>query len=86
MTFDTVITGGRVFDGTGAPAVLRDVGIRDGRVVAVSPTPLDTDGVDRVIDATGKWVMPGIIDIHTHYDVEVLANPVASRRFPASTW
>ncbi|MDT5016619.1 MAG: hypothetical protein QOD39_2779 [Mycobacterium sp.] len=78
MTFDTVIANGRWFDGTGGPSAIRNIGIRDGRVAAVSPTPLDTDGCSDVIDAEGKWVIPGIIDIHTHYDAEVLAAPTLS--------
>jgi len=72
MTFDKVILNGRWFDGTGAPSAVRNIGIRDGRVAAVTTEAID--GTD-VVDATGHWVMPGIIDIHTHYDAEVLAAP-----------
>ena len=75
MTYDVIVKGGRWFDGTGAPSQLRDIGVRDGRVVAVSEEPLDEDGCGRVVDATGRWVLPGMIDIHTHYDVEVLEGP-----------
>lgn len=76
MQYDTVITNGRWFDGTGGPSALRDIGVRDGRVVAIAQG-LDTTGAD-VIDATGQWVIPGIIDIHTHYDVEILCAPELS--------
>lgn len=76
MQYDTVITNGRWFDGTGGPSALRDIGVRDGRVVAIAKG-LDTAGAD-VIDATGQWVIPGIIDIHTHYDVEILCAPELS--------
>ncbi|MBM9460888.1 amidohydrolase family protein [Nocardioides sp. zg-536] len=72
--FDTVIRGGTYFDGTGAPGVVRDVGLRDGRVAAVSAEPLDAAGAE-VIEAAGQWVMPGMVDIHTHYDIEVLDGP-----------
>ncbi|QLL08021.1 N-acyl-D-amino-acid deacylase family protein [Mycobacterium vicinigordonae] len=78
MTYDAVVANGRWFDGTGRPSAIRDIGIRDGRVTAVSATPLDTEGCSNVIDAEGKWVIPGIIDIHTHYDAEVLAAPELS--------
>ena len=75
MSFETIIKGGRWFDGTGAPSAVRHLGIRDGRVAEVSATPLDETGCPRVIDASGQWVLPGMVDIHTHYDVEVLVQP-----------
>ena len=75
MAFDKVILNGRWFDGTGAPSAVRNVGIRDGRVAAVTAEPVEAA---EVIDAAGYWVMPGIIDIHTHYDAEVLAAPALS--------
>lgn len=78
MSFDTVIRNGRWFDGTGAPSAIRNIGIRDGHVVAISAEPLDEAGCPQVIDAAGKWVMPGLIDIHTHYDVEILTAPSLS--------
>jgi N-acyl-D-aspartate/D-glutamate deacylase len=75
VSFDTIIRGGRWFDGTGAPSALRNIGIRDGRIAAVTPDELDAAGCPEVVDAVGKWVLPGFIDIHTHYDVEVLDGP-----------
>jgi N-acyl-D-aspartate/D-glutamate deacylase len=77
MRYDVVLTGGLFFDGTGAPGAIRHVGIVDGRVAAVSEAPLDTSGA-RVVDATGKWITPGFLDCHTHYDAEVLAAPALS--------
>ncbi|MHA3021449.1 N-acyl-D-amino-acid deacylase family protein [Mycobacterium sp. BMJ-28] len=74
-TFDTVIRGGRWFDGTGAPSAVRTIGIRAGQVVAISADELDTTGCPQVIDAAGMWVLPGMLDIHTHYDVEILGGP-----------
>lgn len=74
-TFDTVIRRGRWFDGTGAPSAVRDLGIRAGHVVAISADELDPTGCPQVIDAAGKWVLPGMLDIHTHYDVEILGGP-----------
>jgi N-acyl-D-aspartate/D-glutamate deacylase len=75
VTYDTIIRNGRWFDGTGAPSAVRNLGIRDGHVMAISPDDLDVTGCPQVIDATGKWVLPGMLDIHTHYDVEVLNGP-----------
>jgi len=78
MGFDTVIRNGRWFDGTGAPSAIRNIGIRDGHVAAISAQPLDESGCPQVIDADSKWVLPGMVDIHTHYDVEVLGSPSLS--------
>ncbi|WP_020107972.1 amidohydrolase family protein [Nocardia sp. 348MFTsu5.1] len=75
MSYDTVIRRGRWFDGTGAPSHVRDIGIRDGRIVEISAEPLDAEGCTDVIDASDLWVLPGMVDIHTHYDVEVLGGP-----------
>ena len=75
MSYDAIVQGGRWFDGTGAASAVRHVGIRDGRVVEISPDPLEAEVDTVVIDAVGKWVLPGMIDIHTHYDIEVLEGP-----------
>jgi N-acyl-D-aspartate/D-glutamate deacylase len=75
VSYDTIIRNGRWFDGTGAASAIRNIAIRGGHIVAVSPDGLDATGCPQVIDATDKWVMPGLLDIHTHYDVEVLNGP-----------
>ncbi|ULE35855.1 N-acyl-D-amino-acid deacylase family protein [Mycobacterium sp. IDR2000157661] len=75
MSYDTIIRGGRWFDGTGAPSAVRDIGIRDGHIMTIGLDDLDSTGCPQVIDASDKWVLPGMLDIHTHYDVEVLGGP-----------
>jgi N-acyl-D-aspartate/D-glutamate deacylase len=75
MTYDVILRNGLWFDGTGSRPQRRTLGIRDGIVVAVSAAPLDETGCPDVIDADGKWIAPGFIDVHTHYDAEVLLDP-----------
>lgn len=65
---DLKIRGARVFDGLGNPDVLADVGVRDGRIVAIGK--LDEPARD-TIEAAGLALMPGIVDNHTHYDAQV---------------
>lgn len=66
--YDVVIAGGRVVDGTGAPAYAADVAIRAGRIAAVSREPIPTSGARLVIDARDRVVAPGFIDLHAHLD------------------
>jgi len=74
--FDVVIEGGLVFDGLGHAPVRADVGIRDGAVAAIDPErALPRAPSTRIVDAHGAWVVPGFIDIHTHYDAEVEVGP-----------
>src|ERR1700720_2574274 len=75
MTYDVIIRNGLWFDGMGTVPQVRTLGIRDGIVADVSAGPLDETGCTDVIDAVGKWIVPGFIDVHTHYDAEVLLGP-----------
>ncbi|MGC5027836.1 N-acyl-D-amino-acid deacylase family protein [Tsukamurella sp. DT100] len=75
MRYDLIIRDGLWFDGTGAEPRRAHLGIVGDRVATVSAEPLDEAGCPEVIDANGKWVLPGFVDIHTHYDAEILLNP-----------
>ncbi len=72
---DYVIRNGLVVDGTGAPGFRADVGIRDGRIVAVGQVG---EAGATELDAEGLVVAPGIIDPHTHYDAQLFWDPTAS--------
>ncbi len=78
MAWSLLIRGGTVVDGSGAPARAADVAVEGERVVAVAPR---LDGAAaRVIDATGRTVTPGFIDMHSHSDLFYFACPSAESK------
>ena len=74
MAFDTIIKGGNVVDGSGLPMRRADVGIKDGMITDIGRL----SGAKKTIDADGLYVMPGIIDAHTHYDPQLSFEPFAT--------
>ena len=74
---DLVIRNGRVVDGTGVPAHNADIAVDGERITAVGviTAPGRTE-----IDAAGQLVTPGFVDIHTHYDGQVVWDPRSARR------
>ena len=68
--FDTLIRGGAVVDGTGRPAFAADVAVSGGRIAAIGD--LSAASAAHVIDAAGRTVTPGFIDIHRHADAALL--------------
>ncbi len=74
--FDVVLRGGRMLDGSGTPARLADIGIRDGRIVLVGQVP-DGATSGEELDVSGQMVAPGFIDVHSHSDAYLLVEPDA---------
>lgn len=69
MTYDLKITGGTIVDGTGKAGFAGDLAIKDGKVVALGKAE---GGAVDTIDAAGQVVCPGFVDVHTHYDAQIL--------------
>src|SRR5205823_10299722 len=69
MSFDLLIRGGTVVDGSGRPPILADVAVARGQIAEVAASI--SAGAKRTIDARGMTVTPGFIDPHTHYDAQI---------------
>jgi len=75
-TFDTIIKGGTIVDGTRVPRYKGDIGIKNGKIAAIGR--LNSSDATQVLDATGQIVAPGFIDLHTHYDAQLHWDPYCS--------
>jgi N-acyl-D-aspartate/D-glutamate deacylase len=73
--FDLVIRGATIVDGLGHDPVCADVAVKDGRIAKIGAAP---GAAAEVVDAGGLTLMPGIIDLHTHYDAQVTWDPTLS--------
>src|SRR5882672_858256 len=71
---DLVIRGAAVYDGTGAAGRVADVAVKDGRIFSVGESSPGRE----TIDAGGLCLMPGIVDVHTHYDAQITWDPTLS--------
>ncbi|WP_283788226.1 N-acyl-D-amino-acid deacylase family protein [Bermanella sp. WJH001] len=75
MKYDILIKNGTYFNGDKTSGIQSDVAIKDGKILKVSATPLNEGDAAEVFDAKDKWVTPGFLEIHSHYDAEVVASP-----------
>ena len=71
--YDIIIKGGMVVDGMRTPRYITDIGIKDGIIEKVGG--LNGGTADKVIEAKGRVVAPGFIDLHTHYDAQIFWDP-----------
>ncbi len=69
MSYDLIIRGGTVVDGSGGKPFVADVAVKNGKIAAIG---IVTETATEEIDATGKLVTPGFVDIHTHYDGQAI--------------
>ena len=75
MALDLIVRNGNVIDGSGGPRFQADVGIRDGRIVEIGRI---TERADEEIDAEGRIVSPGFVDLHTHMDAQAFWDPLGT--------
>ena len=80
MAYDLIVKNGMVVDGTGFARYRADVGVKDGKIAEIGR--LDRAAATTTIDAEGRFVAPGVIDLHTHYD----AQPFWDRLCTSSIW
>src|SRR5580698_5787848 len=71
--YDIIISGGTIVDGTRTPRFVSDIAIKNGKIAQIGGLKGKT--ADRVLDAAGRIVAPGFVDLHTHYDAQIFWDP-----------
>ena len=71
--YDTIIRNGTIIDGTGAERYVADIGIKDGKIAGIGEI---RESAPKEIEAKGKLVTPGWVDVHTHYDGQATWDPL----------
>ena len=71
--YDIIIKSGMIVDGTRTPRYVSDIAIKDGKIAQIGGVKGKT--ADRVLDASGRIVAPGFVDLHTHYDAQIFWDP-----------
>jgi len=76
MSYDLIIKGGTIVDGSGLPGVIGDIGVTDGRIAKIGQ--LNGESATETIDAEGHIVSPGFVDGHTHFDAQIFWDPLGT--------
>ena len=74
MTWDLIVRNAKVFDGSGGPGRVTDVAVREGRIAAMG-LDLPVAAAASSCNGDGHWLLPGLLDIHTHEDLEAELDP-----------
>ena len=77
---DMIIKNGRIIDGAGGSGREGDLGVKDGRIVALGGVE---GAAKEVLDAEGCAIAPGFVDVHTHYDAQVFWKPALTPKLPS---
>ena len=79
MEYDLIIRGGTVIDGSGSEPIKADIAVNAGRIARIGN--LGDASASKTLDATGKMVTPGFVDLHTHLDTQIGWDPMMSSEF-----
>ncbi len=74
MQWDLILRDAKIFDGSGGPGRVGDIAVKGGKIAAIGGR-LPTSETAQILDAAGQWLTPGLLDIHTHEDLEAELDP-----------